>query len=79
MRLALADLIDPRLRLLVDESRVFYENRAESESLLLTWASSYGGALRKFQIYRAESLGSFTTWRPQLPVTQWSVVKMHKD
>ncbi|WP_245745892.1 precorrin-6y C5,15-methyltransferase (decarboxylating) subunit CbiE [Nocardia altamirensis] len=51
---------------------------AESESLLLHLASTYGGTLRKFQIYRAEPLGSFTTWRPQLPVTQWSVVKMHK-
>ncbi|MFG1796787.1 precorrin-6y C5,15-methyltransferase (decarboxylating) subunit CbiE [Nocardia sp. NPDC049149] len=51
---------------------------AESESLLLHLASTHGGTLRKFQIYRAEPLGSFTTWRPQLPVTQWSVVKMHK-
>lgn len=48
---------------------------AESEALLLTWAAAHGGALRKFQIYRAEPLGGFTTWRPQLPVTQWSVVK----
>ncbi|MEU6827015.1 precorrin-6y C5,15-methyltransferase (decarboxylating) subunit CbiE [Nocardia beijingensis] len=48
---------------------------AESESLLLSWAGAEGGVLRKFQIYRAEPLGSFTTWRPQLPVTQWSVVK----
>ncbi|MFE7747295.1 precorrin-6y C5,15-methyltransferase (decarboxylating) subunit CbiE [Nocardia sp. NPDC057455] len=48
---------------------------AESESLLLSWSSAQGGALRKFQIYRGEPLGSFTAWRPQLPVTQWSVVK----
>jgi precorrin-6Y C5,15-methyltransferase (decarboxylating) len=48
---------------------------AESEALLLTWAAAHGGELRKFQIYRAEPLGKFTTWRPQLPVTQWSVVK----
>ncbi|MEU7629689.1 precorrin-6y C5,15-methyltransferase (decarboxylating) subunit CbiE [Nocardia sp. NPDC049220] len=48
---------------------------AESESLLLTWAAAQGGELRKFQIYRAEPLGSLTAWRPQLPVTQWSVVK----
>ncbi|MGK8522777.1 precorrin-6y C5,15-methyltransferase (decarboxylating) subunit CbiE [Nocardia asteroides] len=48
---------------------------AESESLLLSWSSAQGGVLRKFQIYRAEPLGSFTTWRPQLPVTQWSAVK----
>ncbi|WP_406278021.1 precorrin-6y C5,15-methyltransferase (decarboxylating) subunit CbiE [Nocardia sp. NBC_00881] len=48
---------------------------AESESLLLSWAAAQGGELRKFQIYRAEPLGSFTAWRPQLPVAQWSVVK----
>ncbi|WP_084497178.1 precorrin-6y C5,15-methyltransferase (decarboxylating) subunit CbiE [Nocardia amamiensis] len=49
---------------------------AESESLLLNWASVQGGALRKFQIYRGEPLGAFTAWRPQLPVAQWSVTKM---
>ncbi|WP_280238487.1 precorrin-6y C5,15-methyltransferase (decarboxylating) subunit CbiE [Nocardia abscessus] len=48
---------------------------AESESLLLSWSSAQGGVLRKFQIYRGEPLGSFTAWRPQLPVAQWSVVK----
>ncbi|MEV4124443.1 precorrin-6y C5,15-methyltransferase (decarboxylating) subunit CbiE [Nocardia sp. NPDC049707] len=48
---------------------------AESEALLLQWVAAYGGQLRKFQIYRAEALGNFTTWRPHLPVTQWTVVK----
>ncbi|MFD0363079.1 precorrin-6y C5,15-methyltransferase (decarboxylating) subunit CbiE [Nocardia sp. GCM10030253] len=48
---------------------------AESEALLLTWAKAHGGELRKFQIYRAEPLGTFTAWRPQLPVAQWSVRK----
>ncbi|MEV0763424.1 precorrin-6y C5,15-methyltransferase (decarboxylating) subunit CbiE [Nocardia sp. NPDC050435] len=48
---------------------------AESEALLLNWATEHGGELRKFQIYRAEPLGGFTAWRPQLPVAQWSVVK----
>lgn len=48
---------------------------AESDSLLLTLAATHGGTLRRFQIYRAEPLGGFTAWRPQLPVTQWSVVK----
>ncbi|MEV6428291.1 precorrin-6y C5,15-methyltransferase (decarboxylating) subunit CbiE [Nocardia sp. NPDC051463] len=52
---------------------------AESEALLLTWAKTHGGELRKFQIYRAEPLGTFTAWRPQLPVTQWSVRKERKD
>ncbi|MDV8023204.1 precorrin-6y C5,15-methyltransferase (decarboxylating) subunit CbiE [Rhodococcus sp. IEGM 1330] len=48
---------------------------AESDSLLLTAAATYGGELRRFQIYRGEPLGAFTTWRPQLPVTQWSATK----
>lgn len=48
---------------------------AESESLLTSWSGQHGGRLRRFQIYRGEPLGRFTTWRPQLPVTQWSVVK----
>ncbi|NKY58029.1 bifunctional cobalt-precorrin-7 (C(5))-methyltransferase/cobalt-precorrin-6B (C(15))-methyltransferase [Nocardia flavorosea] len=48
---------------------------AESETLLISWAGEHGGDLRRFQIYRGEPLGRFTTWRPQLPVTQWSVVK----
>ncbi|MEV0032325.1 precorrin-6y C5,15-methyltransferase (decarboxylating) subunit CbiE [Nocardia sp. NPDC050793] len=48
---------------------------AESEALLVAMAAARGGELRKFQIYRAEPLGGFTAWRPQLPVAQWSVVK----
>lgn len=49
---------------------------AESEAQLTLLAARYGGALRRFQVYRAEPLGGFTSWRPQLPVTQWSVVKI---
>ncbi|WP_084534713.1 precorrin-6y C5,15-methyltransferase (decarboxylating) subunit CbiE [Nocardia yamanashiensis] len=48
---------------------------AESEALVTSLAAAHGGSLRRFQIYRAEPLGGFTSWRPQLPVTQWSVVK----
>ncbi|MGW5383357.1 precorrin-6y C5,15-methyltransferase (decarboxylating) subunit CbiE [Nocardia sp. NPDC003963] len=48
---------------------------AESEALLLNWSGAHGGGLRRFQVYRGEPLGRFTTWRPQLPVTQWTVVK----
>ncbi|GAB4586558.1 precorrin-6y C5,15-methyltransferase (decarboxylating) subunit CbiE [Nocardia sp. IFM 10818] len=44
---------------------------AESEALLTTLAATHGGTLRRYQIYRAEPLGGFTSWRPQLPVTQW--------
>ncbi|RJO68158.1 precorrin-6y C5,15-methyltransferase (decarboxylating) subunit CbiE [Nocardia panacis] len=48
---------------------------AESEAMLVELAARHGGDLRRFQVYRAESLGRFTTWRPQLPVTHWAVRK----
>lgn len=48
---------------------------AESEARLLDWRATHGGTLRKFQVYRAEPLGGFTAWRPQLPVAQWIVTK----
>lgn len=48
---------------------------AESEAMLLGWYASHGGQLRKFQVYRGEPLGDLTSWRPQLPVVQWSVTK----
>ncbi|QNG18764.1 precorrin-6y C5,15-methyltransferase (decarboxylating) subunit CbiE [Rhodococcus triatomae] len=48
---------------------------AESEAAVLSWFRTFGGDVRRFQVYRGSPLGGFTTWRPQLPVTQWSVVK----
>jgi precorrin-6Y C5,15-methyltransferase (decarboxylating) len=47
----------------------------ESEAVLAQWHSRLGGELRRFQHYRGEPLGDFTTWRPALPVTQWVVTK----
>ena len=48
---------------------------AESEALLTQWYSRLGGDMRRFQHYRGEPLGSFTGWRPAMPVTQWAVSK----
>ena len=48
---------------------------AESEALLAQSHSRLGGHLRRFQHYHGEPLGGFTGWRPQMPVTQWSVTK----
>lgn len=48
---------------------------AESEAVLTQWYSRVGGELRRFQHYRGEPVGSFTGWRPAMPVTQWSVTK----
>ena len=47
----------------------------ESESLLIQAYSRLGGQLRRFQLYQGEPLGAFTGWRPQHPVTQWTVAK----
>lgn len=47
----------------------------ESEAILAQWFSRTGGELRRFQHYRGEPVGSFTGWRPAMPVTQWSIVK----
>ncbi|MDA3658417.1 precorrin-6y C5,15-methyltransferase (decarboxylating) subunit CbiE [Mycobacterium xenopi] len=48
---------------------------AESEAYVTQAHSRLGGQLRRFQHYQGEPLGSFTAWRPQLPVTQWEVTK----
>ena len=47
----------------------------ESESLLHRWQRAEGGQLVKVAVSYLEPLGSFTTWRPALPVTQWQVTK----
>ena len=46
---------------------------AESEAILAHWHSRLGGEMARFQHYHAEPLGGFTGWRPQMPITQWSV------
>jgi precorrin-6Y C5,15-methyltransferase (decarboxylating) len=50
---------------------------AESEAVLVHWYTRLGGELRRFQHYRGEPVGSFTGWRPAMPVTQWQVTKPH--
>ena len=48
---------------------------AESEAAVVQHYSIYGGALRRYQHYAGEPVGTFTGWRPAMPVTQWWVVK----
>jgi precorrin-6B C5,15-methyltransferase / cobalt-precorrin-6B C5,C15-methyltransferase len=48
---------------------------AESEAFLVQYYSRVGGELARFQNYRGEPVGTFTGWRPSMPVTQWAVVK----
>ena len=47
----------------------------ESEAVLIKLHSGFGGQLRRFQHYQGEPLGTFTGWRPAMPITQWIVRK----
>jgi precorrin-6B C5,15-methyltransferase / cobalt-precorrin-6B C5,C15-methyltransferase len=47
----------------------------EGQAALADWRRHLGGTLTRIGIERADPLGTFTTWRPALPVVQWSVLK----
>lgn len=45
----------------------------ESETLLAQWHEAKGGQLLRIDLAHAEPLGSRRSWRPSLPLVQWSV------
>ena len=47
----------------------------ETESAVLDGWRRLGGDLTRIEVSRAGPVGSFTTWRPALPVVQWRVTK----
>jgi precorrin-6Y C5,15-methyltransferase (decarboxylating) len=47
----------------------------EGQAVLVDWRQRLGGTLTRIGVERADGLGTLTTWRPALPVVQWS---MHK-
>ena len=47
----------------------------EGQAVLADWRQRLGGTLTRIGVERADGLGTLTTWRPALPVVQWS---MHK-
>ncbi len=47
----------------------------ESEQAVLAARAQHGGTLTRIQIAHQDAVGSFTAFRPALPVTQWSVVR----
>jgi precorrin-6Y C5,15-methyltransferase (decarboxylating) len=47
----------------------------EGEQTLIAAQAAHGGELVKLEISHAEPIGSFTAWRPGLPVVQWSSEK----
>jgi precorrin-6B C5,15-methyltransferase / cobalt-precorrin-6B C5,C15-methyltransferase len=50
----------------------------EGQAVLLDWWQRRGGTLTRIGVERAGELGTFTAWRPALPVVQWSVRKGSK-
>jgi precorrin-6B C5,15-methyltransferase / cobalt-precorrin-6B C5,C15-methyltransferase len=48
----------------------------EGQSALAGWRDRLGGTLTRIALERADDLGTFTTWRPALPVVQWFVRKI---
>jgi precorrin-6Y C5,15-methyltransferase (decarboxylating) len=48
---------------------------AESEAFVVQHHSQLGGQLTRYQHYRGEPVGTFTGWRPAMPVTQWRYQK----
>jgi precorrin-6B C5,15-methyltransferase / cobalt-precorrin-6B C5,C15-methyltransferase len=47
----------------------------EGQGALADWRRRLGGTLTRIGVERADGLGAFTTWRPALPVVQWSIRK----
>ncbi len=47
----------------------------EGEQALSRWRERIGGDLTRIAVSRASPVGSFTGWRPQMAVTQFSAVK----
>jgi precorrin-6Y C5,15-methyltransferase (decarboxylating) len=47
----------------------------ESEAVLAGWFSRVGGELVRIGVQRAQPVGSYTGWKPAMPVTIFSVVR----
>jgi precorrin-6Y C5,15-methyltransferase (decarboxylating) len=44
----------------------------ETEAVLLSAYAEHGGELVRLSVARAEPVGTFSGWRPAMPVTQWA-------
>jgi len=71
-----ADLLDKAHAALTDGGRLVVNAvTLETEAALISRFKAHGGELVRIGIAHAGPLGSFRSWRPALPVTQWSVTK----
>jgi precorrin-6Y C5,15-methyltransferase (decarboxylating) len=63
------DALGPGGRLVVNAVTV------ESEAVLAQWQARVGGQLTRLLVAQAQPVGSFTGWKPAMPVTIWSVTR----
>ena len=63
------DALVPGGRLVADAVTI------EGQAVLAGWRQRLGGTLTRIGVERADGLGALTTWRPALPVVQWSIRK----
>jgi precorrin-6B C5,15-methyltransferase / cobalt-precorrin-6B C5,C15-methyltransferase len=63
------DMLEPGGRLVANAVTI------EGQAVLTDWRQRLGGTLTRIGVERADGLGSFTAWRPALPVVQWSIRK----
>jgi len=47
----------------------------EAEAAVLAGRARHGGRLTRIALAHADAVGSFTAWRPQMPITQWVATK----
>ncbi len=71
-----AEVLDDAAATLVSGGRLVVNAvTLETESLLVARHAARSGDLIRIAIDRADTLGGMQTWRPALPVTQWTWVK----
>jgi precorrin-6B C5,15-methyltransferase / cobalt-precorrin-6B C5,C15-methyltransferase len=63
------DALAPGGRLVVNAVTV------QSEAVLAQWQARVGGELTRLLVAHAQPVGSFTGWKPAMPVTIWSVTR----
>ncbi len=51
----------------------------QSEAILYKAYQTYGGSLTHIQISKPDKIGSFDSWKPARPVTQWHYIKPYYE
>lgn len=70
-------LLDRVLALLKPQGRLVANAvTLETQSLFLDWRKQFGGELVEIAVSEAETIGSFTGWKPARPIVQWRLEQL---